>query len=118
MSKATNLPLTAEYLADRAFATAARGYDVPKWIGFCQVLLGEGYEVSLYEARRTVSKYVTVRRGGRAFKVRFSNHKPIASRELAGDCDFFVGVTHLSVTTTAQAYTAVQRFFAQKESAA
>lgn len=90
----------------------ALGFPKQKWVKFCEILLSEGYELSLYEARRTVSKYVTVgRKGAKPFKVRFSNHRPIAQREDAGDCDFFVGVTNRTVTTTTQALAAVRAHF-------
>lgn len=113
--KATHKKITAGYLQGRAEGCYKKGYPVPKWITFCQTLMSEGYEIVLYEARQTVSKYVTVQRGAKRYKVRFSNHKPIERRELAGDCDFFVGVTHHSVTTTEQALVAVRAFFTTQE---
>lgn len=118
MSKATNLKLTPEYLKSRADGLAARGYSKPKWIGFCEDVLAAGLQASLYEARRTFSKYVTVTNGrGKSFKVRFSNHKPIKSREAAGDCDFFVGVTNKTVTRTEQALAATFSHFDIREAA-
>lgn len=105
--------LTADYLASRAHGLAAAGYSKPKWIRFCEVLLAEGYEVWGYEARQTVSKYITVGYPGNRcrFKVRFSNHKPIKERELQGDCDFFVGITNLRTTHSRQALDAVRAYF-------
>lgn len=112
--KATNLPLTPEYLEDRANGMVKAGYEVPKWIVFCQVMLRDGYGVTLYEARQTVSKYVTVSKPGLGkFKVRFSNHQPIKQRELCGDCDFFVGIANLRTTTTGQAIAATREYFAK-----
>lgn len=110
--KADNVRVTAEFLAERVRAVVAAGYSKQKWVEFCEAMLARGHSVSIYEARRTVSKYITVRSGKRTFKVRFSNHKPIKGRELAGDCDFFVGWTHTGVRTTAQAIDAVDAFFA------
>lgn len=84
MSKARNRPLDHAYLDAR---DCARNSELPtqKWVEFCRTLLDEGYSLTLYEALRTVSKYVTV---NGSYKVRFSNHKPIESREANGDCDF------------------------------
>ncbi len=111
MSKATNKPLTLSYLKSREDNTKAGGWPTPKWIEFSKVMMANGLTVILYEARQTVSKYVTVTDGTRQFKVRFSNHKPIQEREAKGDCDFFVGRTHFGVTTTSQAIAAVAKFF-------
>jgi hypothetical protein len=84
-----------------------------KWIIFCEVMIDLGFVVKVYRARKTKSKYCTVTRAGdhRKFKVRFSDHKPIRSRELNGDCDFFVGVTHTGVRTTQCAINAVCKHF-------
>lgn len=110
--KATNLPVTPPYLQRRVEALAERGYSKPKWVGFCETMLAHGFTVSLYEARKTVSKYVTVSAPGMApYKVRFSNHRPIRHREAAGDCDFFVGVNHNTVSTTEQAIEATLKHF-------
>lgn len=105
-TKAKNIDVTQAYLDTRAARPILMGYGRPQWIRFCEAALRSGLSVSLYEARRTVSKYVTLRRGGMTFKVRFSDHRPIASREHAGDCDFFVGVTNRTVTTTDDAWRA------------
>ena len=111
-AKATNEAVTMPLLDQRSRALQKAGYDKPKWIGFCELLLGHGYSLSLYEARQTFSKYITVSKPGwPSYKVRFSNHKPIYQRELAGDCDFFVGVTNIRVTNTAQALAAVAAHF-------
>jgi hypothetical protein len=67
--------------------------------------------VSYYDAVTTVSKYVFVRRGGKRFKVRFSNHKPARWREQSRDCDFFVGITNTGVTRTEDAIRATLAFF-------
>ena len=110
--KATNDIVTLSMLDQRTRRLQKSGYDKPKWIGFCEVMLGHGYTLTLYEARQTFSKYVTVSKAGiKPFKVRFSNHKPIYQREVAEDCDFFVGVTNLRVTNTSQAISAVLTHF-------
>lgn len=115
-NKATNLRVTPEYLSERTKRYDPM-LDIPRWIGFCQEMLQKGYEVFLYEARQTFSKYITVAKNGKQFKVRFSNHKPIRFREERGDCDFFVGHTHLGVTMTHQAVDAVDQFFNQQRTA-
>jgi hypothetical protein len=116
--KATNLRIDAQYLADRAIALERAGYPKSKWIGFCELMLTYDLTVELYEARQTVSKYVTLTNGnGRRYKVRFSNHRPIHARELGGDCDFFVGVTNLRVTTTEHAVAAALAHFGLREAA-
>ncbi|WP_435008006.1 hypothetical protein P12x_005273 [Tundrisphaera lichenicola] len=113
--KATNDAVTLPMLVKRTDILKNAGYDKPKWIGFCETLLDRGYILTLYEARQTFSKYITVSMAGhKPFKVRFSNHKPIAQRELNGDCDFFVGVTNLCVTNTSQALIAVEKHFQQE----
>lgn len=103
--KAKNRRIDQFYLDGRSEGLATAGFPKSKWIGFCETMLDRGYEVFLYEAKKTVSKYVTVVNpySGHRFKVRFSNHKPIKERERNNDCDFFVGRTNFRVTTTADA---------------
>lgn len=112
--KATNKPITMDYLKGRAEGLASAGYPKSKWIYFCEELLRLGFAAELYEARQTKSKYITVRQEGdwsRSFKVRFSDHKPIHYREMAGDCDFFVGHTHTGIRNTHDAINAVCNYF-------
>lgn len=103
--------ITRAFLAERSERCMKAGYPKQKWIVFCENLIEMGFSLRLYEARQTFSKYVTVIRGHKTFKVRFSNHKPIKDRELAGDCDFFVGITHTGTRTTDEALVAVQNYF-------
>lgn len=112
--KATNMAVTAAFLQQRYERSAKLGFQKQRWIEFCERLIADGFSLTLYEARRTASKYITVTKGGRSFKVRFSNHKPIKGRELAGDCDFFVGMTHTGTRTTHDALAAVAQHFAQE----
>jgi hypothetical protein len=114
-AKAKNLTLTLPYLALRTARAISLGFHKPKWIEFCEIALRRDFDVRLYEAKHTVSKYVTLRKGGKAYKVRFSNHAPIKAREAAKDCDFFVGVTNLAVTTTGDALRAVMKHFGEKQ---
>ena len=111
MKKAKNKILTAGYLKGRVEGLAAKGWSKSKWIYFCEEVMRLGFTVELYEARQTKSKYCTVRRDGKAFKVRFSDHKPIYQREMNNDCDFFVGYTHTGIRNTHDAVNAVCNFF-------
>ena len=116
--KATNRVINQDFLNHRVQRAVEAGFKKQKWVEFCEELLRRGYVCQLYEARRTVSKYITVKRPddhSRSFKVRFSNHKPIKHRETAGDCDFFVGYTHLGITTTQQALKATLEFFGESK---
>lgn len=110
--KATNDIVTVDFLEYHQKKAVSQGYQKQRWIFFCEALLAKGYTLELYEARRTVSKYITVKKEGhKPFKVRFSNHKPIFHRELTGDCDFFVGHTNIAITNTDQAFRAVHKHF-------
>lgn len=109
--KATHLLVTKPFLEGRTQRALMGGYSKQKWISFCEAVMALGLTVHLYEARATASKYVTVSDKGRAFKVRFSNHRPIKAREAAGDCDFFVGVCNSVTTNTGQALSATRQFF-------
>ena len=114
MKKADNKNVDIKFLQYRFEVAVNSGYPKKaKWIEFCETLLDEGYTLRLYEARETVSKYITISKSGSplTFKVRFSNHRPIHSREVQKDCDFFVGVTNLTVTNTQQALIAVRNHF-------
>jgi hypothetical protein len=77
-------------------------YPVPKWIKFCYTMLKYNFEVYLYRAHTTVSKYVYVRnpRNMKQVKIRFSNHMPAITKELQQDCDFYTGVSNTGVITT------------------
>lgn len=112
--KATDELVTKELLEDRFNQAFDAGFDEKaKWIVFCEMLLEKNYVMYLYEAKETFSKYITVTRldSEKRFKVRFSNHKPNKGRELNGDCDFFVGVTHTGIRTTEMAIKAVKEYF-------
>lgn len=116
IKKATNLVVNQPYLKKRADILANAGYVKPKWIGFCETMLAKGYVLTLYEARETFSKYITVSKSGfKPYKVRFSNHKAIYAREMNGDCDFFVGVGNLKVTTTEHAILATDAHFTKQK---
>lgn len=106
IKKANNHKLTLSYLASRVSDT----YGKQKWISFCETLILQGFDLYLYEARKTVSKYITIKQGKKRFKVRFSNHKPIYYKEVQRDCDFFVGVSNLGTTTTEDALQAVYKY--------
>lgn len=104
-----------DYLNNKSLSLQSKGYPIPKYIQFCTTLLDLKYTVTLYEAKSTVSKYVTVLKQGYApYKVRFSNHKPNFFKEVECDCDFFVGVSNLRTTNTAMALNAIGEFFHNK----
>ena len=111
LRKADHISITPRLLNLRVKQIEAMGYTKQKWIMFCESMLEHGFELSLYEARKTLSKYITVRKKNKSYKVRFSNHKPIKQREMAADCDFFVGVTHTGWRTTDDAIKATLEFF-------
>lgn len=116
--KAFNRAVTPSYLSERALRLERAGYQPPKWIQFCEKLLGGGYILSLYEARTTHSKYITVASPGspaKPYKVRFSDHKAVYAREANGDCDFFVGMTNLRITNWHDAVEAVHAHFGGDE---
>lgn len=112
--KATNWTISQKFLN---YKTPKKdGFTKPKWIEFCEAFINyPGVTLKLYEARKTFSKYITVHYQGFEYKVRFSNHKPIKSRELNQDCDFFVGVNHTKVTTTEMAIKAVNDWLKEKK---
>lgn len=111
MKKATNRRVNHDFLRARVEKIEALGYKKQRWVEFSEVMLSYGFAVELYEARKTLSKYLTVIHAGKRFKVRFSNHRPIRHREEAKDCDFFVGITNLHTTNTTQAIDATLAFF-------
>lgn len=102
--------VSKSFLQRRAEMSMELGFSKQKWIVFCEYFMDKGFKISMYEARRTVSKYITIHFGEQEFKVRFSNHKPIYNREVKGDCDFFVGRTHTGVRTTDDAIRAVEKW--------
>lgn len=92
-----------KYIAALEERSASRGYDTPKWVQFCKLMLPYCDRLHVYEAKTTVSKYITVVKGREAIKVRFSNHKPNKFKEATGDSDFFVGLTNWGCTKTEDA---------------
>lgn len=107
MKKCTYQKITQELLNSKISAK----YGKAKWIIFCEILLKAGYNLKLYEARKTFSKYIYVSKAGKTYKVRFSNHKPAKWKEFNKDCDFFVGIGNLGVTNTNDALNAVENYF-------
>lgn len=111
-TRARDLPLTLEYLKTRV----SKEYGKQKWIAFCETLIGEGFSCSLYEAKKTYSKYITITfpYSTKEYRVRFSNHKPTVTKQGQKDCDFYVGVSNGITTTTEDALKAVRQFFEYK----
>ncbi len=115
--KAKNRKVDQDFLNDRKQRLIKAGYPTSKWIALCESLMGLGLEVSLYEAKRTVSKYLIVEGNGKTFKIRFSNHRPTLAKQSQGDSDFYVGVSNGQVTTTEDALEAVKKYFGILEAA-
>lgn len=99
----SQLTVDTDFLRGRAKAARAGGFPKPRWIEFCETMIGLGYTVTLHEAASTVSKYVTVFNLGKRYKVRFSNHRPAKDRQQHRDCDCYVGVSHGRTVTTDEA---------------
>lgn len=95
--KAKNISLKT---IDEMIETYDPRYKPPKYFEFIKTMLLEGWNVKLYTAG--VSKYVFVSKGDHIYKIRFSNHKPIYTKELQNDCDFYVGITHQQASKTEQ----------------
>lgn len=67
-------------------------YGVSIWIKFCRYFLERGFYVELYEAKETVSKYITVHGNfDITFKLRFSNHPPSRHRMVDSDVNYWFG---------------------------
>jgi hypothetical protein len=73
-------------------------FPTPKYLLFIKQFIEAGWQVKLYKAG--VSKYVFVYNQSEIYKIRFSNHKPLYSKEIENDCDFYVGISHTQVSTT------------------
>jgi hypothetical protein len=111
--KAVNIIVEKDFLDKRTAICSIYGKPKHKWVEFCEYFLDKGYTISLYEAKETVSKYITLTHAScpdKAYKVRFSNHRPIAHLEYKGTCDFFVGITHTGTRTTREAAIAVNNY--------
>lgn len=109
--KSKSIPVNRNEIKMRTNMSERFGYPKPKYLEFCEELLEKGFEIRMYEAQKTVSKYIYIIKGEHCYKVRFSNHKPNFKKESDKDCDFFVGVTNYTVTTTKQALEAVYKYF-------
>lgn len=104
------MKINHDILRQRSDRAKKHKFPIPKWVLFCKAMLEAGYTLHMYEAKTTVSKYITVSRGAKQYRVRFSNHKPSRFREFAGDCDFFVGITHTGVRTWEDAIKATKAY--------
>lgn len=114
--RAHNENVTPKFLEMRAKLCMEKGYPKQKWIWFCEELLERGFEVNLYEAKNTFSKYLTVQRPGaneKTYRIRFSNHAPNENKERMADCDFFVGHTNFTITTALDALRSTLSFFGE-----
>jgi len=64
---------------------------VPMYLQFMEWACGNGFEVKLYEAKSTESKYVFLQNKTHKYKIRFSTHPIPAYKDKLTDCDFLVG---------------------------
>lgn len=81
-------------------------YQTPKYLLFIKTMIENGSKVKIYKAG--VSKYVFVITDTDTYKIRFSNHRPIFSKEIEEDCDFYVGVSHRNCQTTEEIINIIQ----------
>lgn len=103
--------VSEEWISEYEKKVHDKGWPTSKWIEFVRYFMKQGFDVWVYCSRKTLSKYVTLVKGRKTFKVRFSNHMPIKHLEMRGSCDFFVVVTNLGCWTTEQATEAACAFF-------
>jgi hypothetical protein len=85
-------------------------YSTPKYLTFMRDMIARGWNVTMYVSQK--SKYIYIKKDDHFFNVRFSNHKPIYERQLNGDCDFFVGVSHGVCQTTEQVINQIEELCA------
>ena len=105
--KAKGVPIDRAFLRRRT----SKRHGKQKWIQYCEYYMDRGCTVLFYEAKKTVSKYITIVHVNKMYRVRFSNHAPIKKREERGDCDFFVGHTNFEINTMLDAIKATNDFF-------
>jgi len=79
-------------MINRLISEYPKQYSTPKFLLFIRDMVKKGWEVRLHTVK--VSKYVFVYRDNLIFKIRFSNHKPIRSKQFQRDSDFYVGISH------------------------
>lgn len=96
--RAVHRLVTREFL-DRRVGNGKYGRSV--WVRYCDVMLDQGYAVEIYEAKDTVSKYITVTGNfDITYKVRFSNHPPSYVRMLDSDVNMVVGYSRDGIRWT------------------
>lgn len=88
-TRSKQVAIDQEYI-DRRKSQAHPEYPTPMWLRFIQICVNKGLRVDVYEAKTTVSKYITLRSHEcpTILKVRFSEHKPTTDN----DADIFVGL--------------------------
>lgn len=98
-----NLHLAKEFSLIKTtgmIASYPKQYPTPKYLIFIREMLKNGYTVKVYTAG--ISKYIFIIKDDEIYKIRFSNHKPLYLKECENDCDFYVGISHMTVNTTEQ----------------
>lgn len=92
--------LTLKYLEGKKPNYLEQGYPVPKWIQFSEQMIKQGWEVAVYPAKTTVSKYIYINKNETSLKICFSNHKANNEKETFKDCDYYVGIGNNEVMIT------------------
>lgn len=92
--------ITQHYLDIIKPRYARNQYPIPKWIIFTEQLLQWNWQIFLYRAKSTYSKYLYISKGKQTIKVRFSNHKPNKFNQVNNDSDYYVGISHSESLTT------------------
>jgi hypothetical protein len=93
--------LTKQHIDELKARSLKYGYpECPKWVQFAEAAIKDGWEVKLYRARTTLSKYLFICKGAEQYKIRYSNHRPSYLKEEVADSDFYVGVHHKGCITT------------------
>jgi hypothetical protein len=69
----------------------ASKFRVPMYLQFMEWACSNGFNVRLYEAKRTESKYVFIQDKTHKYKIRFSTHPIPRHKDKLSDCDFLVG---------------------------
>lgn len=86
--------LQVKTISNPSLLTYCKNYSKPKYIEFIEFFYNLGFEVGLYRAKTTASKYVFIKKGNKEIKIRFSNHLPNPLKEEKHDSDYYVGRKH------------------------
>jgi hypothetical protein len=99
-NKPDEMLISQSYLDQIKPGYTNKGYSIPKWITFCEVMLQNNWKVILHEAKSTHSKYIYASKNDKKVKVRFSDHLPNKNAQDINDSDYYVGVSHYGCIRT------------------